>query len=254
MPMRCMSRWPTRRCTSAARPRATAISWSTRSSTPAKRTGAQAVHPGYGFLSENAGFAEACGKAGIVFIGPPPPAIRAMGSKSEAKKIMEKASVPLVPGYHGDDQSPALLAKEAARIGFPVLIKASAGGGGKGMRVVESADKFDEALDGAKREAKAVFRRRSRADREVPDAAAPYRNPGLRRRAWRLRLSVRARLLDPAPPPEGDRGSAGAEHGPGAAQGDGRGGRRGGQGDRLCRRRHGRVHRRPGRHFLSSWR
>ncbi len=122
-----------------------------------RRTGAQAVHPGYGFLSENAGFAEACGKAGVVFIGPPPAAIRAMGSKSEAKKIMEKAKVPLVPGYHGDDQSPALLAREAGRIGFPVLIKASAGGGGKGMRVVEAADKFNDALEGAKREAKASF-------------------------------------------------------------------------------------------------
>jgi 3-methylcrotonyl-CoA carboxylase alpha subunit len=123
----------------------------------ARHTGAQAIHPGYGFLSENAGFAEACAKAGIVFIGPPPPAIRAMGSKSEAKKIMEKARVPLVPGYHGDDQSPDLLAKEAERIGFPVLIKASAGGGGKGMRVVEEAAKFADALAGAKREAKASF-------------------------------------------------------------------------------------------------
>jgi 3-methylcrotonyl-CoA carboxylase alpha subunit len=123
----------------------------------ARHTGAQAIHPGYGFLSENAGFAEACAKAGIVFIGPPPAAIHAMGSKSEAKKIMEKAKVPLVPGYHGDDQSPDLLAREAARIGFPVLIKASAGGGGKGMRVVEEATKFVDALAGAKREAKASF-------------------------------------------------------------------------------------------------
>ena len=123
----------------------------------ARHTGAQAIHPGYGFLSENAGFAEACAKAGIVFIGPPPSAIHAMGSKSEAKKIMEKAKVPLVPGYHGDDQSPELLAKEAERIGFPVLIKASAGGGGKGMRVVEEAAKFADALAGAKREAKASF-------------------------------------------------------------------------------------------------
>jgi 3-methylcrotonyl-CoA carboxylase alpha subunit len=123
----------------------------------ARRTGAQAVHPGYGFLSENAGFADACAAAGIVFIGPPASSIRAMGSKSEAKKIMEKARVPLVPGYHGDDQSPELLAAEAAKIGFPVLIKASAGGGGKGMRVVESADKFADALAGAKREAKASF-------------------------------------------------------------------------------------------------
>ena len=123
----------------------------------ARRTSAEAIHPGYGFLSENAGFAEACARAGVVFIGPPPAAIRAMGSKSEAKKIMEKARVPLVPGYHGDDQSPELLAGEAARIGFPVLIKAAAGGGGKGMRVVEAAEKFPDALAGAKREAKASF-------------------------------------------------------------------------------------------------
>jgi 3-methylcrotonyl-CoA carboxylase alpha subunit len=123
----------------------------------AKRTGAEAIHPGYGFLSENAGFADACAAAGLVFIGPPPAAIRAMGSKSEAKKIMEKARVPLVPGYHGDDQSADLLAREAERIGFPVLIKASAGGGGKGMRVVEGAAKFNDQLAGAKREAKAAF-------------------------------------------------------------------------------------------------
>jgi 3-methylcrotonyl-CoA carboxylase alpha subunit len=123
----------------------------------AKRAGAEAIHPGYGFLSENAGFAEACAQAGIVFIGPPPAAIRAMGSKSEAKKIMEKAEVPLVPGYHGDDQSPALLAREAERIGFPVLIKASAGGGGKGMRVVDEAARFADQLAGAKREARASF-------------------------------------------------------------------------------------------------
>src|SRR5258708_897400 len=123
----------------------------------ARRTGAEAIHPGYGFLAENAGFAEACATAGIVFIGPPPAAIRAMGSKSQAKKIMEKANVPLVPGYHGDDQSPDLLAREAADIGFPVLIKASAGGGGKGMRVVESPEKFADALAGARREAKASF-------------------------------------------------------------------------------------------------
>ncbi len=123
----------------------------------AKRTGAEAIHPGYGFLSENAGFAEACARAGVVFIGPPPSAIRAMGSKSEAKKIMEKARVPLVPGYHGDDQTPELLASEAGRIGYPVLIKAAAGGGGKGMRVVDAPEKFTDALAGAKREAKASF-------------------------------------------------------------------------------------------------
>ena len=105
----------------------------------AKATGAQAIHPGYGFLSENDAFAEECAKAGIVFIGPPASAIRAMGSKSAAKTLMAQAGVPLTPGYHGDDQDPALLAKEAAKIGFPVLIKASAGGGGKGMRRVDKS-------------------------------------------------------------------------------------------------------------------
>ena len=123
----------------------------------ALKTGAEAVHPGYGFLSENEAFAEACAKAGIVFIGPPVAAIRAMGSKSEAKKLMEKAGVPLTPGYHEDDQAPSLLAKEAARIGYPVLIKASAGGGGKGMRRVDRAEDFDAALESCKREAKSSF-------------------------------------------------------------------------------------------------
>lgn len=119
--------------------------------------GAQAVHPGYGFLSENAGFADACADAGLIFIGPPASAIRAMGSKSEAKALMEKASVPLVPGYHGADQDPALLASEAEKIGYPVLIKASAGGGGKGMRIVRSADAFSASLDSARREAASSF-------------------------------------------------------------------------------------------------
>ena len=97
----------------------------------AKRTGAQAVHPGYGFLSENEGFAEACAREGIVFIGPPVSAIAAMGSKSEAKKLMEAAGVPLVPGYHGDEQAPDFLRQQADSMGYPVLIKASAGGGGQ---------------------------------------------------------------------------------------------------------------------------
>jgi len=123
----------------------------------AGRSGAQAIHPGYGFLSENAGFATACARAGIVFIGPPPAAIAAMGSKSAAKSIMGKARVPLVPGYHGDDQDPALLAREAAAIGYPVLVKATAGGGGKGMKVVERAADFAAALASAQREAKAGF-------------------------------------------------------------------------------------------------
>jgi 3-methylcrotonyl-CoA carboxylase alpha subunit len=123
----------------------------------ARRAGAQAIHPGYGFLSENAAFAQACADAGVVFIGPPPQAIAAMGSKSAAKAIMARAGVPVVPGYHGDDQDAALLAQEAARIGFPVLIKATAGGGGKGMKIAHGAAEFAPALASAQREAKASF-------------------------------------------------------------------------------------------------
>ena len=120
-------------------------------------TGAKAIHPGYGFLSENESFAAACARAGIVFIGPPPSAIAAMGSKSEAKAIMSRAGVPVVPGYHGHDQDPARLAREAEAIGWPVLIKATAGGGGKGMKVAASAGEFAQALASAKREASASF-------------------------------------------------------------------------------------------------
>jgi 3-methylcrotonyl-CoA carboxylase alpha subunit len=123
----------------------------------ARHAGAQAIHPGYGFLSENEDFAEACERAGVVFIGPPAAAIRAMGLKSASKRIMEQAGVPLVPGYHGEDQSPALLRREADRIGYPVLIKASAGGGGKGMRIVEAAGEFAAALASCKREAASAF-------------------------------------------------------------------------------------------------
>ncbi len=122
-----------------------------------KRTGAQAVHPGYGFLSENADFAEALAANGIAFIGPPASAIRAMGSKSEAKKLMGAANVPLTPGYHGDDQTPALLHQEADAITYPVLIKAAAGGGGKGMRLVERSEDFPDALASCKREAISSF-------------------------------------------------------------------------------------------------
>jgi 3-methylcrotonyl-CoA carboxylase alpha subunit len=119
----------------------------------AKDTGADAVHPGYGFLSENEVFAKACAAAGLVFIGPPASAILAMGLKAESKRLMEAAGVPLVPGYHGADQDPALLQGEADRIGYPALIKASAGGGGKGMRVVEKSEDFAAALASCKREA-----------------------------------------------------------------------------------------------------
>jgi 3-methylcrotonyl-CoA carboxylase alpha subunit len=120
-------------------------------------TNTDAIHPGYGFLSENAGFARACAERGVVFIGPPTAAIEAMGSKSAAKRIMGEAGVPLVPGYHGDDQDPAILRQSADDMGYPVLLKATAGGGGKGMRQVWSGDEFDEALAAAQRESMAGF-------------------------------------------------------------------------------------------------
>jgi 3-methylcrotonyl-CoA carboxylase alpha subunit len=123
----------------------------------ARASKAEAIHPGYGFLSENEDFAAACKAAGIVFIGPSAEAIAAMGDKSAAKRLMEKAGVPLVPGYHGEKQEPGFLLEEARRIGFPVLIKPSAGGGGKGMRIVKDAASFESMLEGARREAKSSF-------------------------------------------------------------------------------------------------
>jgi 3-methylcrotonyl-CoA carboxylase alpha subunit len=123
----------------------------------ARQAGAEAIHPGYGFLSENAEFAEACAAAGIAFVGPPASAIRAMGSKAESKRLMEAAGVPIVPGYHGAAQDDATLAEAAANIGFPLLIKASAGGGGKGMRPVLRMEDLGTQLAGARREAKAAF-------------------------------------------------------------------------------------------------
>ncbi len=123
----------------------------------ARRSGAEAVHPGYGFLSENAEFAQACADAGLVFVGPTAAMMTAMGSKSGSKMLMEKAGVPLVPGYHGEAQDEATLAKAADNIGFPVLIKASAGGGGRGMRIVVSRSELAAAITSARREAKAAF-------------------------------------------------------------------------------------------------
>ena len=123
----------------------------------ARACGAEAIHPGYGFLAENAAFASACQAAGIVFVGPSPEAIAAMGDKSAAKALMEKAGVPLVPGYHGENQDPGFLLKQAERIGFPVLIKPCAGGGGKGMHAVFKKNAFESELQTAKREAKSAF-------------------------------------------------------------------------------------------------
>ena len=140
----------------ASAPRDSYLRWD-RIIAAAQATGAQAIHPGYGFLSENEAFAQACVAAGLVFIGPPASAIKAMGLKAESKRLMQRAGVPLVPGYHGADQNPALLMREAERIGYPVLIKASAGGGGKGMRAVDAPADFDAALNSCKREAKNSF-------------------------------------------------------------------------------------------------
>ncbi|MBB4658248.1 acetyl-CoA carboxylase biotin carboxylase subunit [Parvularcula dongshanensis] len=123
----------------------------------AKRAGADAVHPGYGFLSENEGFARACEAAGLAFVGPSPETIALMGSKAAAKDAMQKAGVPLLPGYQGEDQSPATFAREAERIGYPVLLKAVSGGGGKGMRIVQGPGEIEEALAGARREAASAF-------------------------------------------------------------------------------------------------
>jgi 3-methylcrotonyl-CoA carboxylase alpha subunit len=123
----------------------------------AERIGARCIHPGYGFLSENAEFAERCAAAGIVFVGPPPSAIRAMGLKSAAKALMQQAGVPVVPGYHGDNQTPKFLKEKAYEIGYPVLIKAIAGGGGKGMRRVDAHVEFEAALESAAREGQSAF-------------------------------------------------------------------------------------------------
>src|SRR5246500_4944558 len=123
----------------------------------ARETGAEAVHPGYGFLAENAEFAEACIAAGLVFVGPPAAAIRAMGDKGAAKSVMAKAGVPVLPGYHGESQEPAYLRSQADAIGYPVMLKPRAGGGGKGMRVVNETSQFDDLLAACRREAKNSF-------------------------------------------------------------------------------------------------
>ncbi|MGA9486750.1 MAG: biotin carboxylase N-terminal domain-containing protein, partial [Methylocella sp.] len=123
----------------------------------ARLCGAQAIHPGYGFLSENADFAESCANVGVIFIGPPAAAIRAMGDKAQAKSLMEKAGVPLMPGYHGTDQDLAVLAEKALGLGYPVLIKPVAGGGGKGMKIAANVAAFADALASAKREALSAF-------------------------------------------------------------------------------------------------
>ena len=139
----------------------------------ALKSGADAIHPGYGFLSENAGFCRQCAEHNSFLSAPRSAPSRPMGSKSAAKRIMERAAVPLVPGYHGDDQDPAVLLRATNAMGYPVLLKAVAGGGGKGMRIVENEQQFDAALASAQREAAKILRRRRHAGREIPAPASP---------------------------------------------------------------------------------
>ena len=226
-------------------PGARELSASARRSSPRpRRPGAEAIHPGYGFLSENADFAQAVIDAGLIWVGPKPDSIRAMGLKDAAKKLMAEAGVPVTPGYLGEDQAPKRLQKEADAIGYPVLIKAVAGGGGKGMR-----GSTPPRTSTTRWKAASARRRRSFGDDRVLIekyilSPAPHRGAGVRRQPRQCRPPVRARLLAAAPPPEGDRGSARAGHGRGDARGGVR--RRGarGQGGQLCGRGDDRVHRR----------
>ena len=183
-------------------------------------------------------------RPGVVFVGPPPEAMRAMGLKNSAKALMQKAGVPVVPGYHGDNQNPKFLREKAYEIGYPVLIKAIAGGGGRGMRRVDAHVEFEAALESASREAQGRLRRRSGADREICRLAPPHRDAGVRRQPRQLRPPVRARLLPAAPPPEGDRGVPVARTAGGDARRHGEGRDRRGSRGRLSGRGHGGVHRR----------
>ena len=178
----------------------------------ARSSGADAVHPGYGFLSENAGFARAVAGAGLVWVGPPPAAMDAMGGKLPARARMEAAGVPVVPGSRPGIVDDAGLAAEAARIGYPLLIKASAGGGGKGMSRVERPEDLAAALAEGRRVAAARLRGRNGLPRAPARRRPPRRVPGLRRRAGQRRPPLRARVQRPAPPPEDRRGDA--ERGP----------------------------------------
>ena len=207
----------------------------------AKQLGADAVHPGYGFLSENAAFARACAEAGLVFIGPSPEAIAAMGNKAEAKRRMLAAGVPCVPGYQGGDQSDAALAREAERIGFPVMVKAAAGGGGRGMRLVAAKKDLAAALASARAEAenafgsgelileKAVVDARHVEIQVLADAHGNVIHLGERDCSVQRRHQ---KVLEEAPSPAVDAG---------AARAHGRRRRRRRRGHRLQQRRHGRV-------------
>ena len=200
----------------AARRRATCPSLAC--STRRAASGADAVHPGYGFLSENAAFAEACERAGLVFVGPPASVIAQMGSKIEARRLVSAAGVPVVPGETPDDQSDRGLTQAVERVGLPALVKASAGGGGKGMRTVREAAEIEAAIQAARREAGAAFGDGTLYVERLVERAAARRGADVRRRARTRRAPLRARLLGAAAPPEGDRGEPVARGDAGAAR------------------------------------
>ena len=245
-----MCGWPTRRCGSGPPPAAESYLVVERVLEAARRTGAAAVHPGYGFLSESAAFARAVRDAGLIFVGPPPEAMERLGGKDSAKALLAPAGVPLVPGYHGADQADARLRDEAERIGFPLLIKAAAGGGGKGMRRVDAAGGLPRRAGRLPARGQGGVRRRPGAARAADRPAAPCRGAGVRRPARQRRAPVRARLHAAAPAPEDHRGGAGTRPRARDARGAGPGRHRCGAGRRLRERRHGRVPARPGGRLL----
>ena len=215
----------------------------------ARATGCDCVHPGYGFLSESEAFAQAVIDAGLIWVGPPPDAIRRMGVKTEARALMEAAGVPLVPGYQGEGDARDFL-EAAARIGYPMMVKAAGGGGGKGIRIVERPADLTEALRRGTARGAARLRRWARLSGTLRRAGAARRNSSPRRPARQYGSPVRARMQRPAPPSESDRGIAVAVIGCWDTGEDGRGGRGGGASGRLRQRRDGRVHRHAGRRIL----
>ncbi len=220
----------------------------------AEITGADAIHPGYGFLAENAEFADTCRASNITFIGPTGDQIRQMGDKATARRLAQEAGVPTVPGSPGTIEDPEEALAFAESIGFPVIIKATAGGGGKGMRIALDAEQFTQSFGLAQNEALAAFGNGVGVRREVSAAAAPRRDPGHRRLRWPGGAPGRAGLLGAAPSPEADRGEPEprARLRAARAHGGGRGGAR--LQHRVHRRRHAGVPARHRRQRSTSWR
>ena len=186
----------------------------------ALRAGAEAIHPGYGFLAENAAFARAVEEAGLVWIGPPSAAIELMGSKTRARTAMQAAGVPIIPGATEPVETVAEVLRLGEEVGYPLIVKAAAGGGGKGMKLVAAPDEAERAFESAQREGEKYFADGARLRRALPRGPAPRRGAGAGRRARERDPPRRARLHDPAPPPEAGRGDAVACGRRGAARAD----------------------------------